>query len=74
MGAYQVNEKIYDNSYVSSDIEYVWRTVNDNNLFDWRIDLSKIEILDQISFYEISEDGHKTEFEIKDKKILAFIL
>ncbi len=51
----------------TSDIEDVWRIVTDNNVYDWRSDLSKIEVINETKFYEISQEGYRTEFEITDK-------
>ncbi len=56
----------------TSDIEDVWSIVTDNNKFDWRSDLSNIEVIDETKFYEISKDGYKTEFEITDKEPLKY--
>lgn len=54
----------------NSDIKKVWDTVTDNKNFAWRSDLSKIEVsADGSKFYEYTNDGYKTEFVIKLKKL-----
>lgn len=52
-----------------SDVKTVWDIVTDNEHFEWRSDLSKIEVCpDADKFYEFTKNGYKTEFHITVKK------
>lgn len=52
-----------------SDIKNVWKVVTDNSNFEWRSDLSKIEIgKDNLSFIEYTSKGFPTNFMITEKK------
>lgn len=52
----------------NSNIEQVWDVVTNNNVFDWRSDLSKIKVIDNNRFDEYTKDGFKTEFTITLKE------
>lgn len=47
-----------------SDIKKVWDTVTSLEKYQWRSDLSKIEILNEKQFVEYTKDGFATTFTI----------
>lgn len=46
----------------------VWDIVTDNKNYAWRSDLSKIEVIDENSFDEYTENGFVTHFHITKKE------
>lgn len=46
------------------DIENVWKIVTDLENYEWRSDLSKIEIINDNKFVEYTKDGFQTEFTV----------
>lgn len=51
------------------DIKKVWEVVTNNNKYEWRSDLSKIDVsADGNSFTEYTKDNFPTEFNITLKK------
>lgn len=52
-----------------ADIKKVWEVVTNNSKYDWRSDLSKIDVSsDENSFTEYTKDNFPTEFNITLKK------
>mgnify|MGYP001261744147 CR=1 FL=1 len=52
-----------------SDIKKVWGVVTNNNKYEWRSDLSKIDVSsDENSFTEYTKDKFPTKFNITLKK------
>lgn len=52
-----------------TDIKTVWEVVTNNNKYEWRSDLSKIEVSkDENSFTEYTKDKFPTNFSITLKK------
>lgn len=52
-----------------TDIKTVWEVVTNNNKYEWRSDLSKIEVSkDENSFTEYTKDNFSTNFSITLKK------
>lgn len=47
-----------------SDIKKVWHTVTNLEKYQWRSDLSKIEILNEKQFIEYTKSGFATKFTI----------
>ena len=47
-----------------NDIQTVWNTVTSLEQYQWRSDLSKIEILNEKQFIEYTKDGYATTFKI----------
>ena len=47
-----------------SDIQKVWDTVTSLEKYEWRSDLSKIEILKENQFVEYTKEGYATTFTI----------
>ena len=47
-----------------NDIQTVWNTVTSLEQYQWRSDLSKIEILNEKQFIEYTKDGYATTFTI----------
>lgn len=47
-----------------SDIENVWNIVTSLEQYQWRSDLSKIEIINEKQFIEYTKDGYATTFTI----------
>lgn len=47
-----------------SDIQKVWDTVTSLEKYEWRSDLSKIEILNENQFVEYTKEGYATTFTI----------
>ena len=52
----------------SCDCKTAWDIVTDNENFEWRSDLSKIEIIDKSWFDEYTRDGFVTHFRITAKE------
>lgn len=50
------------------DCKTVWDIVTDNENFEWRSDLSKIEVIDKSWFDEYTKDGFITHFRITAKE------
>lgn len=50
------------------DCKTVWDIVTDNGNYNWRRDLSKIEIIDDHQFNEYTRDGFVTHFRITAKE------
>ena len=50
------------------DCKTVWDIVTDNENFEWRSDLSKIEIIDENRFDEYTRDEFVTHFRITAKE------
>ena len=46
------------------EIDKVWETVTSLDNFEWRSDLSKIEILNEKQFVEYTKEGYATTFTI----------
>ncbi len=42
----------------------VFDMITDNKNYNWRKDISKIEIIDDVHFIEYTKDGYKTDFYI----------
>ena len=52
-----------------TDFKTVWEVVTNNNKYEWRSDLSKIEVSkDENSFTEYTKDNFSTNFSITLKK------
>ena len=51
-----------------AEIERVWNIVTDNAEWEWRSDLSKIEITGENTFTEFAKNGFPTRFTITEKK------
>lgn len=49
---------------LSSDIENVWNIVTSLENYQWRSDLSKIEVVSETEFVEYTKDGYATSFTI----------
>lgn len=47
-----------------SNVQDVWRIVTSTQSYQWRSDLSKIEVLNDRQFVEYSKDGYATTFTI----------
>lgn len=47
-----------------SNIQKVWETVTSLENYEWRSDLSKIEVLDEKHFVEYTKEGYATTFTI----------
>jgi len=56
----------------SCDCKTAWDIVTDNENFEWRSDLSKIEIIDKSWFDEYTRDGFVTHFRITAKEPYRF--
>lgn len=52
------------------DIEKIWNIVTDNTKYNWRSDLSKIEIVDEKHFIEYAKNNYPTYFTITVKNYL----
>lgn len=50
-----------------ADIEKVWGIVTDNEHYEWRKDLSRIEIVDEKNFIEYTTADYPTTFTIIEK-------
>lgn len=50
-------------------VEKVWDIVTNLSNYEWRSDVSKIEIVDDRKFIEYTPDGFKTEFVTTDKEL-----
>ena len=50
------------------DCKTVWDIVTDNKSYEWRSDLSKIEIIDENRFDEYTRNGFVTHFRITAKE------
>lgn len=55
-------------AYFDTDVEIVWNIVTNNHDYEWRSDISKIEISDDGStFIEYNKDGNSTKFTVTEK-------
>lgn len=52
------------------NIEKLWNIITDNTKYDWRSDLSKIDIIDDKHFIEYSKSNYPTYFTITKKEKL----
>lgn len=50
------------------NIDRIWNIITNNKNYDWRSDLSKIEIVDENHFIEYAKNGYPTYFTIISKK------
>ena len=50
------------------DCKTVWDIVTDNKNYEWRSDLSKIEMIDENRFDEYTKTGFVTHFQITAKE------
>ena len=50
------------------DIQKVWEVVTSLDYYDWRSDLSKIEIINENQFIEYTKEGYATTFTITVKE------
>ncbi len=50
------------------DCKVLWDIVTDNKSYEWRSDLSKIEMIDENRFDEYTKDGFVTHFRITAKE------
>lgn len=50
------------------DVEIIWNIITDNNNYNWRSDLSKIEIIDETHFIEYDKNNFPTYFTITKKE------
>lgn len=46
------------------DLSHVWNTVTALEIYQWRSDLEKIEVLSDIQFVEYTKDGYATTFTV----------
>ena len=53
-------------------VEKIWDVVTDLSDYEWRSDLSKIEVIDDRNFIEYTKDGFETKFNVTDKEIYKF--
>lgn len=49
---------------IQGDIQTVWDTVTSLEKYQWRSDLSRIEVLNEKQFVEYTKDGYATTFTI----------
>lgn len=49
---------------LQSDVQKVWDIVTSLEHYEWRSDLSRIEIINETQFVEYTEDGYATTFTI----------
>ena len=47
-----------------NDIEDVWKVVTSLNNYQWRSDLSRVEVINNRQFIEYTKDGYATSFTI----------
>lgn len=60
--------KVTRKELLSYNIDKIWRIVTDNSHYNWRTDLSQIEVLDGGKrFIEYTKDGFATTFTITKK-------
>lgn len=52
----------------NSNIKSIWEIVTSLKIYQWRSDLSKIEILNDKQFIEYTKDGYATTFTITAKE------
>jgi len=52
------------------NIEKLWDIITDNTKYDWRTELSKIEITDDKHFIEYAKNNYPTYFTITSKEYL----
>lgn len=52
------------------DRERLWDTITNNSSYNWRTDLSKIEIIDDTHFIEYDKNNYPTYFTITNKEKL----
>lgn len=56
---------------LSAPLERVWEVVTDLTRWDWRRDLSRIEVSGESGFIEVDRDGRETNFTITGWEPLA---
>ena len=54
----------YIKASISCDVKKVWDTVTSLDQYEWRSDLSKIEVINEKQFIEYTKDGFATTFTI----------
>ncbi|MBO5175890.1 MAG: SRPBCC family protein [Lachnospiraceae bacterium] len=52
------------NASFDCDLSHVWNMVTSLENYQWRSDLSKIEVLSDIQFVEYTKDGYATTFTV----------
>ncbi len=57
---------------IPSNRKLLWEIVTDNSRTEWRSDLSKVEILNDLEFVEYTTSGIATKFSITAKKYLEY--
>lgn len=67
MGEYPVKRSTVTAQF-PCDCKSVWDIVTDNKNFEWRSDLSKIEMIDENRFDEYTKTGFVTHFQITAKE------
>jgi hypothetical protein len=67
MGEYPVNRSTVTAQF-PCDCKTVWDIVTDNKNYEWRSDLSKIEMIDENRFDEYTKTGFVTHFQITAKE------
>lgn len=67
MGEYPVNRSTVTAQF-PCDCKTVWDIVTDNKNYEWRSDLSKIEMIDENRFDEYTKTGFVTHFRITEKE------
>lgn len=56
-------------AYLESDIQKVWDVMTDNESYQWRSDIAKVEVFNQgKTFIEYTSKGQATEFVITQKE------
>ena len=67
MGVYPVKRSTVTAQF-PCDCKTVWDIVTDNKNYEWRSDLSKIEMIDENRFDEYTKTGFVTHFRITEKE------
>ncbi|GFI55984.1 hypothetical protein IMSAG013_01035 [Clostridiales bacterium] len=67
MGEYPVKSSTVTAQF-PCDCKTVWDIVTDNKNYEWRSDLSKIEMIDENRFDEYTKTGFVTHFQITAKE------
>ena len=52
----------------SCNLQWVWDTVTALDHYEWRSDLSKIEVINERQFIEYTKDGYATTFTVTEFK------
>ena len=50
-------------------VEKVWDVVTDLSDYEWRSDISKIEVIDDKNFVEYTKEGFKTQFHVTSREV-----